>query len=361
MAAPITVTRTFLPPIEEYTALLRQVWERGQITNHGEFVRELEGSLAAYFGVPQVLFASNGTITLQLAIRALDLKGEIITTPYSYVASTTTILWERCTPIFTDIDPLTFNIDPKKIEARISKSTSAILATHVYGLPCEVEAIQAIADRHGLKVIYDAAHAFGTNHMGRSIMQHGDVSSCSFHATKLFHTVEGGALIASNEQLMEKLKLMRSFGHVKDEHFIMGINAKNSELHAAMGLVVLRHFSDILARRRHQWQQYAAALSSSGLQKAMIPADTDYNHAYFPLVLNTEGHLFRVMDALAAIDVFPRRYFFPALSTLPYLPVTGGCPIAEDIAHRVICLPLFHDLPNAMIDRIAEAILKIPG
>ncbi|WKZ66661.1 MAG: DegT/DnrJ/EryC1/StrS family aminotransferase [Flavobacteriales bacterium] len=354
MPVTIPVTKAFLPPFQDVVGMLQGIWDSGQLTNNGPLLKQLEAELVPHHGTPHVLLASNGTITLQLALRAFGITGEVITTPFSYVASTTAILWERCTPVFVDIEPDGFNIDADLIERAITPRTQAILATHVYGLPCNVEAIADIAARHGLKVIYDAAHAFGTRYRGRPLLSQGDISSCSFHATKIFHTVEGGSLACADPALHRKLGLMRAFGHIKDEHFEPGINAKNSELHAAVGLLVLRHFPAILERRRAQWLRYAAGLR--GMRIARVPAETEYNHSYFPLVLDSERAMHQVVEALAAIGVAPRRYFYPALSNLPYVTARGSCPIAESLALRVICLPLYHDLGDADIDRVIAVV-----
>ena len=355
---PIHVTRTFLPPLEEYTALLKSAWQSAQLTNNGPMALELEGRLEERLGVGRVFFTGNGTIAMQLALQALDIKGEVITTPYSYVATTTALLWEHCTPVFADIDPATFCIDPQRIEERITPRTTAILATHVYGLPCDVDAIAAIARRHGLKVIYDGAHAFGTTLNGRSVLHHGDLTTLSFHATKLYHTGEGGAIVAPDAALHRKLWLLRSFGHDRDDHFLPGINGKNSELHAALGLVNLRYLEAILARRREQWERYAELLAGAPVQFVRVPDGVGYNHAYFPVVFRSEAELQQVMDDLAAMQVFPRRYFYPSLTNLPYLDAAGACPHAERIAERVICLPLFHDLTGGEQERIAERVLE---
>jgi dTDP-4-amino-4,6-dideoxygalactose transaminase len=359
MSVRIPVTRAFLPPLAEYQGLLEGIWSTGHLTNNGPLLVQLEKALIPFHGTRHVLFATNGTITLQLALRALNITGEVITTPFSYVASTTALLWERCAPVFVDIEPDGFNIDADRIEAAITPRTQAILATHVYGLPCDVAEIERIATRHGLKVIYDAAHAFGTDHRGRPLLSYGDISSCSFHATKIFHTVEGGSLACNDDELHRKLGLLRAFGHVKDDHFSLGINGKNSEFHAAMGTLVLRYFPAILERRKHQWSRYADGLQ--GMRIARIPADTGYNHAYFPLVLGSTAELMRVMQDLEVIGVVPRRYFYPALSKLPYLQGAAPCPIAEDLAPRVLCLPLYHDLADADIDAIVARIHAVVG
>ena len=351
--AQVLVTRTYLPELSEYTELLEGVWHRGQVTNNGPLLQELEDSLVPHHGTDHVLLVGNGTIALQLALRALDITGEVITTPYSYVASTTAILWEHCTPVHVDIDPVTFCIDPARIEAAITPRTQAILATHVYGLPCDVDAIATIARRHGLKVIYDGAHAFGTTHQGRPLLSYGDISTCSFHATKIYHTVEGGSIACHDEETYRKLRLLRAFGHIKDDHFLVGINGKNSELHAAMGVLMLRHMPSILERRKAQWWRYAEALQGCDVQLARVPGDTDYNHAYFPAIMPSEAALHALLEDLAKNDIHPRRYFYPSLTELPYLSARGTCPIAEDLARRALCLPLFHQLDDALIDRIA--------
>lgn len=352
----ITVTRSFLPPFGDVEQLLREVWATGQLTNNGPLVQRLEKALVPWHG-GDAFFVSNGTIALQIALRALGIEGEVITTPFSYVASTTALLWERCKPVMADIDPHTFCLDAARIEERITPRTTAVLATHVYGAPCDVEAIAAIAARRGLKVIYDAAHAFGTEYKGRPLLSYGDASTCSFHATKLFHTGEGGSMRFSNADVMERARLMRQFGHVFDEHFLPGINGKNSELHAAIGLAVLPHMEAILEKRARLWRRYFAAFDGAPVDLLRIPDGTSYNHAYFPVVLRSEEVLLRVTKALAAENIHPRRYFYPALSVLPYVRQQGSCPVAESIAPRVLCLPLYHDLPEDVQDRVSEIML----
>ena len=350
---PIFVTQPHLPPLEEFIPYLQQIWDSRALTNKGPFHRQLEQALCDYLGVEHLALFANGTLALVTALQALRITGEVITTPYSYVASTTAILWEHCTPVHVDIDPVTFCIDPARIEAAITPRTQAILATHVYGLPCDVDAIATIARRHGLKVIYDGAHAFGTTHQGRPLLSYGDISTCSFHATKIYHTVEGGSIACHDEETYRKLRLLRAFGHIKDDHFLVGINGKNSELHAAMGVLMLRHMPSILERRKAQWWRYAEALQGCDVQLARVPGDTDYNHAYFPAIMPSEAALHALLEDLAKNDIHPRRYFYPSLTELPYLSARGTCPIAEDLARRALCLPLFHQLDDALIDRIA--------
>ena len=318
----INVTKAFLPPIDEYKRYLDGIWSRAHLTNHGPLVNELEGKLKHYLGVKHFFFVNNGTIALQLAIKALDLKGEIITTPFSYVATTSSIVWENATPVFVDIDPTRFTIDPSKIEEAITGKTSAILATHVYGIPCDVEAIEKIANKYKLKVVYDAAHAFGVDYKGTSILNYGDISTLSFHATKLFHTVEGGGVATNNDELAHRISYMRNFGHNGQEEFWgIGINGKNSEFHAAMGLSNLPYLPTILANRKLLSEMYDHCFSAAGIkiQRPILPAHVNYNFSYYPVVFESILQLLKVRDALHAEGVFPRRYFYPSLNKLHYV------------------------------------------
>jgi dTDP-4-amino-4,6-dideoxygalactose transaminase len=354
----IPVTKTYLPPLEEYMEYLRGIWERNQVTNNGPLVVELEEKLKGYLDVKHLFFVSNGTIALQIAIKALGLTGEIITTPFSYVATTSSIVWEGCTPIFVDIDPRTLCIDPDLIELAITPRTSAILATHVYGIPCDVGRIQQIADRHGLKVIYDAAHTFGVRYQGKSLLAHGDIATLSFHATKLFHTVEGGALVTADDELAHHIAYMRNFGHKGTEDFWgLGINGKNSELHAAMGLCMLPRMDEIIAARRQVCGWYDELLAGSALQRPYIPKGTDYNFAYYPVIFQNEGQLLAVIAALKAEDIHPRRYFYPGLNTLPY-GNKAEFPVADHISPRVLCLPLYSQIHNWQIRNIGQIVIS---
>jgi dTDP-4-amino-4,6-dideoxygalactose transaminase len=246
----INVTKTFLPDKQDFLDLLDQIWESRWLTNNGPLAVKLENEIKKYLGTPYLAFLSNGTIAIQIAIKALELKGEIITTPFSYCATTTSIIWENLKPVFVDINEHDFNINADLIESKITSNTSAILATHVYGNPCETEKIQALASKYNLKVIYDAAHAFGVNYMGKSLLSYGDMATCSFHSTKVFHTVEGGAVICHSQIMEDAVKLMRSFGHIQDEYYLAGINGKNSEFHAAMGLANLPNLEFIISSRK---------------------------------------------------------------------------------------------------------------
>lgn len=352
----INVTKPFLPPKEEYQQLLEGIWERNWLTNSGPLVNDLELKLKEYLGLDHLLYLNNGTIALQIAIKALGLKGEIITTPFSYVATTSSIVWEGCTPVFTDIDAKTFNIDPAKIEAAITNNTTAILATHVYGNPCDIDAIQKIADKHGLKVIYDAAHCFGTTYKGKSVFAYGDVSTTSFHATKLYHTVEGGAVITKDPELLKKMAFMRNFGHNGPDDFAeVGINGKNSEFHAAMGLVNLKHIDRILTSRKELSAYYNLKLQKTELQKPEIEKDTDYNYAYYPVVFATEEQLLTAVKLMNDQNIFPRRYFYPLLSNF-FTKEKYDLPVSDSISRRILCLPLFEGLQQEEIDGICKLI-----
>ena len=351
----INVTKTFLPPFEEYTAILKRAWDKSWITNNGELVQELEQKLKEYLGVKHFFFCNNGTIVLQMAIKALGITKEIITTPFSYVATTNAILWENCTLKFVDIEPRHFCIDPMKIEASITENTEAILATHVYGLPCDVDKIEAIAAKHKLKVIYDGAHAFGTVYNGKQLLSYGDVATCSFHATKLFHTVEGGCLVTNDDEIANQLFLYRQFGHVYDNYHSVGINGKNSEFHAAMGVSNFNYLSSILETRKRQWLHYKSRLADCNLCIPEITPDLEYNYSYFPVVFKSEGQVLEVIAALQAGGINPRRYFYPALNTLKFLQYQA-CPEAESIASRVLCLPLFHDLELQTQELVCDII-----
>lgn len=356
----INVTQPFLPPRKEFDKFVDSIWQRNWLTNNGPLVNNLELKLKENLGVPHLLFLNNGTIALQIAIKALKLNGEIITTPFSYVATTSSIVWEGCSPVFVDIDSDTLNIDPSKIEDAITKKTSAIIATHVYGHPCDVNAIDIIAKRHNLKVIYDAAHAFGTMYKGKSIFAYGDVSTASFHATKLYHTIEGGAVMTNDPDLLKKMSFMRNFGHDGYEAFNgVGINGKNSEFHAAMGLANLNYIEDILLCRKKLSEYYDKALNGVKRQTIQVIPDTVYNHAYYPLILPSEEVVAKVIEELNRNLIFPRRYFYPSLDNLPYLEKRDDLLVSNDISKRILCLPLYHSLTTEEIDFIARLILRV--
>lgn len=354
----IPVTKPFLPPIESYHAMVQGIWDREWLTNNGPLVNDLELQLKDRLQLQHLLFVGNGTIALQLAIKALHLQGEVITTPFSFVATTSSLVWENCKPVMVDISPRTLNIDPAKIEAAITQHTTGILATHVFGNACDVAAIDDIARRHKLKVVYDAAHAFGSRYKGKSLFDYGDVSTCSFHATKLFHTTEGGAVITPDPETLRDLALMRNFGQVTPTEFgCVGINGKNSEFHAAMGLSNLPFVDEILERRKTIYQRYVSKLEGVNVQLPEITPNSESNYAYFPVILESEELLLRVIQELGNHQVFPRRYFYPSLSQLPYVG-KQHTPVSDDLARRIMCLPVYHTLSDAEIDMVCRVIQR---
>jgi dTDP-4-amino-4,6-dideoxygalactose transaminase len=354
----IDVTKTFLPPLEEYVDYLKKIWDKSWLTNQGPLLVEFEEKIKKYLGLGNFHFVNNGTLALQLSLRALGLEGgEIITTPFTYVATTSAILWEHCKPVYVDIDPKTFCMDPDKIEAAITKKTKAIMAVHVFGFPCDVDKIEAIAKKHNLKVIYDGAHAFGVSYKGKPLLAYGDISVCSFHATKLFHSIEGGAVISNDTSTHDRVELMKHFGHVGDDHYALGINAKANEFQAAMGLCNLKYIDAILAERKKVSEWYDKHIDDR-FYKPTVSPETTRNYAYYPVVFESESQLHKVFDELKKENIHPRRYFYPSLNTLPY--VRGEpCPISEDIASRIACLPLFVGLGKPVLQHIAKIMEQV--
>lgn len=352
----INVTKSFLPDLNEYTKIIESIWQNYHLTNRGPLVQKLEKDIIQKLNLNNLLFVSNGTIAIQLIIKALNITGEVITTPFSYVATTNSLLWEGCKPVFGDISPETFCIDPDKIEALITPQTKAILATHVYGIPCDVVKIEKIAQKHNLKVIYDAAHAFGVEFNGKSIFNYGDASTCSFHATKLFHTIEGGSVTTKDPDLLKTITLYHSFGHVGDDYFTQGINGKNSEFHAAMGLCNLPKVDMLMQAREKHSKFYDSLLSKSIISRPSVPENTKYNYSYYPVVFENESVLLKVKEALFKNDINTRRYFYPSLNNLPFLKDNYPCPVSEDISKRVLCLPMYYDLQVSDIEKISKII-----
>lgn len=358
---PIYVTKPYLPPLEEYNQYLKQIFDKGILTNNGPFVNLFEQRISNFLGVEYFTYVTNGTVALQLALKALEIEdGEIITTPFSYVATTNSILWEHCTPVFIDIEPDNFTMDADKIEAAITSKTKAIMPVHVFGYACNVEKIQKIADKHGLKVIYDGAHAFASRYKGKSLLNYGDITSCSFHATKLFHTIEGGACICKDKLVFENLSLLKRFGHKNDDYICIGINGKQGEFNAAMGLANFEHLSEIIAKRKHICDKYDEFLQGL-LQRPNKQEGLGYNYAYYPVVFKTEEDLLKVLAILAQENIYPRRYFYPSLNTLPYLKLSQTCPVSEDISRRIACLPLYVGLKDEEVEFIAKTIIKLLG
>lgn len=352
----ILVTKTFLPPIKEYNSWIKKAFDNQWLTNRGELVKLLEEKLKDYLNIDWITITNNGTIPLQIALKIFGNQGEIITTPFSYVATTSSIIWENCTPVFVDIHPEYLTIDETKIEEAITEKTTCILATHVFGNPCNIEVIEKIAKKHNLKVIYDAAHCFDVEYNGKSIFEYGDVSTCSFHATKLFHTAEGGAMFTNDKELKHKLFYSHNFGHNGPLDFHgLGINAKISELQAAMGLAVFPYMQDILSNRKNTVDKYGELLDFSKLQKLKIRENTKWNYSYYPVIFETEEKLLEVQKKLNENNIIPRRYFYPSLNTIPY--VNGNeMPVSESIAKRILCLPLYVGLENEEIKMVCEII-----
>lgn len=360
----ILVTRPQLPPLNEFIPLLADIWESRWLTNNGKYHQEFEKALAHYLGVPYVCLFANGTLALMAALQCLRIKGEVITTPYSFVATTHSLKWNDIKPVFVDIEPDYCNLDPAKIEAAISPQTTAILPVHVYGNPCAVDQIQDLADIYGLKVIYDAAHAFGVRKNGSSIFNYGDLSIVSFHATKVFNTIEGGAIICHDLKTKKRIDYLKNFGIANETTVIgPGINAKMNELQAAYGLLQLKYFDTVIDARKYITQKYKKGLQNiSGVRFLDIADEVDYNYAYFPVFID-EAQFGQSRDAvfeeLKKHDIFARRYFYPLISEFPTyrrLPSAKGLNVAHEISRQIICLPLYPDLPDEIVDLIISII-----
>lgn len=365
MKDPVFVTSPLLPPLEEFTPYLEKIWANKQLTNGGPFHQQLESALAEYLGVEHLCLFSNGTLALLTALQALRITGEVITTPYSFVATSHTLLWNGLTPVFADIDPVTCNIDPAQIERLITPATTAILPVHCYGLPCDVSRIQSIADAWGLKVIYDAAHAFGVKKDGQSILKHGDLSILSFHATKVFNTFEGGAIICPDAKMKQRIDNLKNFGFVDETTVVApGINAKMNEMQAAFGLVQLQHIDEALHKRTEKYQRYCELLQGiPGIDFFTAAENVEWNHAYFPITVDAQYPLSRnaLYDALKAAGFHGRRYFYPLISSFSmyrHFPSAQAqnLPMASEIAERILCLPMFPELSDTDQQSIAELI-----
>lgn len=361
----IYVTQPSLPPLEEFIPYLEQIWQNKILTNNGPFHQELEVALCSYLGVEHLSLFANGTIALMTALQTLRVSGEVITTPYSFVATAHSLLWNNLKPVFVDIDPVTCNLDPARIEAAITPETSAILPVHCYGNPCSVEDIQKIADIYGLKVIYDAAHAFGIRYKGGSLLNYGDLSVLSFHATKVFNTFEGGAIICRDARTKQRIDYLKNFGFA-DEVTVTapGINGKMSEVNAAFGLVQLSHVDQMLSRRREVEAWYRNALADiPGIQLLPVAPDTEGNGSYFPIIVSGCYPLSR--DDLYAFlkehGYYGRRYFYPLISSMPMyrnMPSASAqnLPVANRVANEVLCLPIYPDLSRSSVDEMCRLI-----
>jgi dTDP-4-amino-4,6-dideoxygalactose transaminase len=354
----IPVTRPFLPPKSEFLEIVNGIWDRGVLANHGPLVTELEQSLQKFLGVKHVVAVSSGTMALQLAIRALGISGDVATTPFSYVATSSSLVWEGCVPRYIDVDPTTLCISPDQLAEDLEHSrVGGILATHVYGRPCDVRAIQEIGRQHGVPVLFDAAHAFGVRVGAKSLLSYGDASTLSFHATKLFHTGEGGAVVTESDSVAARVRLLRNFGHTSPETFSgFGINGKMAELPAALGLALLPYVPMIIEERRRICLMYDELL---GGHLPLVPLDPSitWNASYYPVTFDSEAMLLLVKSALEAENIFPRRYFFPSLETLGY--GKADCvPVSRDVASRVLCLPVFVGLDKRVVETIGQLVVS---
>jgi len=361
------ITQPFLPPLEEFMPYLEKIWQEKRVTNNGSYHRQLEVKLADYLGVSQMSLFTNGTIALITALQALRITGEVITTPYTFVATAHSLIWNKNKPVFVDIDPETFNIDPSKVEAAITPQTSAILAVHIYGAPCDTVKLQQISDVYGLKLIYDAAHAFGVNQDNESILNYGDLSILSFHATKVFNTFEGGAIICKDEKLKQRIDYLKNFGFA-DEVTVMaaGINGKMNEFQAALGLLQLDYIDQCIAARGSIANHYREALKDiPGIN--LLPSHTkgEENYSYFPILVEAEYPLARdeLYSKLREQDIYARRYFYPLVSDFPMyrdLPSADSkkLPVAKQVSEKVLCLPIYPDLEFQAQQRIIEIIEK---
>lgn len=364
---PIYVTQPYLPPLQEFIPYLEAIWNGKLLTNGGPFHRQFEAALCEYLGVAHISLFTNGTLALVTALQALGITGEVITTPYSFVATAHSLLWNGIRPVFIDVDPATLNLDPKKIEAAITPDTTAILPVHCYGHPCDTEAIQRIADKHSLRVIYDAAHAFGTRYGNDSLLKHGDLSVLSFHATKVFNTFEGGAIVCSDAKTKQRIDHLKNFGFVDEVSVVApGINGKMSEFNAALGLLQLKHIDWVLARRREIDATYRARLKDvKGIRCLGGTGQSIANYAYFPILIGEDYPLSRdaLYRKLCENNVFARRYFYPLISDFPMyrcLPSAqhDNLPVALDAASKVLCLPIYPDLRWDQLDFVVRLIVE---
>lgn len=355
----INVTKTYLPDKNKFITYIDDIFESGMLTNNGKYVKKLKSRLETYLGVRNLLLVSNGTLALQIAYKLLGLAGEVITTPFSFVATTSSIVWEGLKPIFVDIDKNTFCIDYKKIEDKITNDTSSIVPVHVFGNACEVEEIEKVAKKYNLKVIYDAAHAFGINYKGKSILNYGDISILSFHATKIFHTIEGGAIIIKDDNLYKRAERIINFG-IEDTEKIndLGINAKMNEFQAAMGLCVLDEIDQVIDKRKVVYESYISNFKEN--KNIKLQKRNEYctnNYCYFPILLDDEDTLLRTKKKLENKNIYPRRYFYPSLETLPYINDVHNVPLSNNISKRILCLPMSSYLNENDIYKIVSSVI----
>ncbi len=353
------VTSPTLAPLNEFMEYLNLPWQTGILTHNGPLVQELEKQLKIYLGTENMISVTNGTIAIQMAIKALNLTGEIITTPFTWVATINSIIWEHCRPVFVDIDENTLNIDESKIEDAITYQTTAILGVHVFSNPCDVEKIAQIATKNNLKVIYDGAHAMAVNYKGKSIFEYGDISTTSFHATKLFNTGEGGACFAPNRSIFKRLERLRFFGHNDDKEIVdVGLNGKMTEIHAALGLANLKYLEKTISVRKQIYYQYFQGLKDMQSIKFQKFDPDSYNFSYMPIIFESETTLFKVVKALNEKDIFPRRYFYPSMNTIKALTPYSKMKNSESVAKSILCMPSFTTLNQNKIQQIIEITRK---
>jgi dTDP-4-amino-4,6-dideoxygalactose transaminase len=357
----INVTKSDLPPLENYVQYLNKIWNSRWLTNNGEFAQLFERKLEEYLQIKRILPVANGTFALQVALKALDLKGEVITTPFTFAATTNAILWEGLTPVFADIDPETFNIDPADVERKITNKTSAILAVHTYGNPCYVDELQKIAETYGLKLIYDAAHAFGVQYNDKSVLDYGDICTLSFHATKVFHTIEGGAIVAKKDEHFDKIKLLINHGIKSEEKVaVVGTNAKMNEFQAAMGLCNLEYINERIKLREKIYTKYKSGFSDSNVQFQKI-VSSRYNYSYMPVCFENISKRDEIYLKLINYGIKSRKYFYPLTVNSDYfnnenLVEKYGLNFAYDVSNRILCLPLYTDLEETVVDNIIDII-----
>ena len=359
---PIFVTRPLLPPIEEYEEKIKEIWDNNWLTNYGPIERELQSKLKEFLNVDNLELFVNGHTSLEVAIKALDLSGEVITTPFTFASTTQAIINNGLTPVFADVDEEYYNLNPDNIEDLITDKTSAIIPVHVFGNPCEVHEIERIAEKHGLKVIYDAAHAFGVNIDGKSLASFGDISMLSFHATKVFNTVEGGALIYDDPDLEYRIKALKNFGITPDHEEVkyLGVNAKMNEFEAAMGLVNLNHVEDAIARRKMIYEKYLECLEpleKDGRVKVLRPKENvDYNYSYFTAKFNSVEEKNHLFESLPEYNVYAKRYFYPPCNEFPAYDFERNTPVAKNVSDTILSLPLFLDLSLTDVEKICKII-----
>ena len=356
----IFTTKPFMPPFDEYTKLVRRAFDSEEFTNHGGLLTELEKKLEDYLKLDGLQCVTSATTGLQMAIKALGIEAgsEIITAPFSYVATTTAILAEKCVPVYADIEPDNFNLDADKIEPLITEKTKAIMPVHIFGYPCNTEKIEEIAKKYNLKVIYDAAHAFGARYKGKSILEYGDISVVSMQESKLFHTVEGGIIYSKDKTLMEKINLLKQCGHIDDNFITDGFNARLSELHAAMGLANIKYIDNIIEKRKKLCEIYDRRLANY-VKLPKKQATLEYKYPYYVIVLKSVEEKDNVMNTLCENGIYPWHCYYPTLNTLPYLKTRQSCPVAEDVCARILQMPLYYQLETKDIERVCDVTLSV--